>query len=37
MFGNLLLNKGLKAPFNIKEKLNKGKPIFILFPFEDIT
>jgi hypothetical protein len=28
-----LLNKTLKAPFNIKEKLNNGKPLFNSFPF----
>jgi hypothetical protein len=28
-----LLNKKLKSPFNIKEKLNKGKPLFNSFSF----
>jgi hypothetical protein len=28
-----LLNKKLKSPFNIKEKLNKEKPLFNSFSF----
>jgi hypothetical protein len=28
-----LLNKKLKSPFNIKEKLNKEKPLFNYFSF----